>query len=550
MATTKAKTPPPPPAEHHIQFLLTEHNTSPITEGRKYKISWTDQGEKALQEQSGTSNSNGLTNLIKTKGRVPITLEIAPPDSSDCKVVGTAFSKPLDIKPTTRVSLGVTATTTTAPKAANKCEVIDVREGKQRIQYVINNITTQGNKLLDLPYLIIDVDKLEPISEKANDSAPKKMAGDSSQVKTVAVNCDGIKNIGLVLGNATDDPAFWKKNADELVLYRVTPKEDGLTTVVIKEMAAPRQEMFAEDTKPKDFKATLSGSVWSRITRKYDIADAKKILSGKTKICTNKPTTVQIEYAAKKSIISANQAAELLKQAKSPTQPKERLTLEFECTWEELLTPIYTGDISDPPPPENKITKKIDQKTKKETQTPQYTDEEYKEKLNQHAKSMSQGQGYIHIPQLDLTIRLDGGATQNAFNVTGLSKADVLKRTHPYAYLVLIEAANTLSIHEYLLSSTWRPMIGSALHKLGDAIDITRIDSKDSTDGSFSYKGSTTNALATRFSEFVINHRYSVAKQLYYIGDAYNASSSADASHDDHLHFTVDRLKPPADCDK
>lgn len=547
MGKTKAKNLPPLPAEHHIQFILTEHNTSPITEGRKYKISWTDQGDKTPQEQTGTSDSNGLTSLIKTKGRVPITLEIAPPDTSDCKVVGTTFSKPLDNKPIVRVSLAVTATTTTAPKSANKCEVIIVREGKQQVQYVINNVTSQGNKLVDLPYILIDVDKLEPISEKSNPKVAR-FKGNSQQVKTDITNCDGIDTVGIVLGNATDSENLWKDKNKKLVMYKVKPAAEGLTTFVINEQAAlgalPLDEVNQKLT------SELNGEVWKRIIKEYSLDDIKKLLPGSIKISTERPTKAQIEYASARSLISSELKDKLLAQISDSKSVKSKISLELECKWADLLAPIYDGNAVDPPPPENKTIEKIDKKTKQKTTEMEFSEEKFEKILKGHKDTCNRGGGHIYIPQIDLTIRPDPEATKNAYAVTNLSKVEILRRTHPYAYLALIEAAITLPFHSVTISSTWRPQVGSVFHKLGDAMDITYLEAKNITPESFSYKGAKVNDLAKQFSDFIYHHRYALKDKLYYIGDDYNSSSSSDTDHNNHLHYTIDRLAPPAECDK
>ncbi|NYE62714.1 hypothetical protein FHW58_003933 [Duganella sp. 1224] len=70
-----------------------------------------------------------------------------------------------------------------------------------------------------------------------------------------------------------------------------------------------------------------------------------------------------------------------------------------------------------------------------------------------------------------------GNAEENIKNCSLMK--DVLPRTHPCAFAALFSAACTVGIDEILVTSTWRPMHGSILHRAGLGLDITTIRDAD-----------------------------------------------------------------------
>lgn len=54
---------------------------------------------------------------------------------------------------------------------------------------------------------------------------------------------------------------------------------------------------------------------------------------------------------------------------------------------------------------------------------------------------------------------------------------DGLPRVHPHGYLALIEAAFDAGIEKLMLTSTWRPMVGSIAHRAGLGLDVSHLDS-------------------------------------------------------------------------
>lgn len=68
-------------------------------------------------------------------------------------------------------------------------------------------------------------------------------------------------------------------------------------------------------------------------------------------------------------------------------------------------------------------------------------------------------------------------AEENIANCSLLK--DVLPRTHPCAFAALFNAACTVGVTEMLVTSTWRPMYGSILHRAGLGLDVTTIRDAD-----------------------------------------------------------------------
>lgn len=95
----------------------------------------------------------------------------------------------------------------------------------------------------------------------------------------------------------------------------------------------------------------------------------------------------------------------------------------------------------------------------------------------------------------------------------------------------------------------WRPMLGSYLHKVENALDIVAVDADSDGLGKFGFNNApvSRNALAKRFSTLLYEHRYANAAQHIYQFDEYPHGN--DAGHADHLHITCmsQRLLEPCD---
>lgn len=65
-------------------------------------------------------------------------------------------------------------------------------------------------------------------------------------------------------------------------------------------------------------------------------------------------------------------------------------------------------------------------------------------------------------------------------NITVLNDlADVLTRTHPHAYLAAFSNARSVGLRCLIITSNWRPMLGSIVHRAGLGLDVSRLRSPD-----------------------------------------------------------------------
>ena len=109
-----------------------------------------------------------------------------------------------------------------------------------------------------------------------------------------------------------------------------------------------------------------------------------------------------------------------------------------------------------------------------------------------------------------------------------------------------LEAAHECSVHYILIAGTWRPMLGSVLHKLGDGIDIRKIDSENDKAPAYTYM-KTVDDLAKRFNQAIKQHRYIKAERVFFNKDP---NLEQQPFHDDHMHVTADRIKPVEERDQ
>lgn len=542
------------PAPHHLQFQLVDEAFKPITEPRRYTLKWTDQGSKTAQTREGSSDADGKTERVETQGAVPVTLSIAPPEGADCQIVGSVASRAMDRKPLVKAQLMFAGQAVSATKPSNACVQLTVREGLQQVQYVLNNVPqfvtedghTYPNYLNNLPYYIVNADTLEILTDMA--AAPKLaplMTGTKLQVMTAKVNVDGVARVGLVLGAATDDPSRWDRDTP---MYVVTPKERGLTQVVINDVA---EIGTAEDCKVRNYESKLNGYAWAeRLNPAFTMADVRRIVPGGVTVDTRKPNDLQLDYAVSKGYIDAAAAAayKAARQGKPGTGPGP---LRYVCSWAELLEPLYTGRIegAEPPNPVRKVPV-VDPKTKKQAVDPStkkpLTVEEPIYTKTKYDDLKHRGDGTIVIAPLGLTLELAGRLTngaepacENAHTVTGKTKAEVIARTHPLTYVLLLDACREVGVSYVLIGCTWRPMIGSVFHKLGDALDVLRIDSDQDAAPAFRFFNVHVDNLADRFTRTLAGHRYGRAEATYYNFDNLPANAPF---HHNHLHITANRL--------
>ena len=533
-AAAPANRPAPPPAPQYLCFRVVDMRNNMIA-GRGYTLEWTDVGAQEASRREGTTAADGRTIKITTRGQVAVSLAIAPPSGGQCRSVGQSVQSKPENKPfVATVRLTFNATATTAPQSENHCETLTLRQGRQRVKYVINNVPRvpdgagwQDNHLKNLPYLIVDANTLEVLHAGKGLNEPAKFTGSNTQVSTVEVAVDGVALVGIVLGAAANGEwDEWRRGWANLVMYTLKPEAEGLTTVTITETMAltanPRSErwLVANGIGPQRT-AILGGEAWAIYTRSYSMQDISTRITGNLTLPDQdgnpsalyqvaRPRTAQIDWAEQHGKISAGQAAVYRTALTLPAAAIAANTaalpppLRMQLSWSELLEPLYSGQIVNVPSPERRF---------------------------------SQG-GEIIIAPLDLTLKLQVGFCDNAGRSTGLSQAQIVAKNHPYIYMMLLSACAEAGVNKVEISGMWRPMLGSCLHKLGDALDIVAVDARNDRLAEFRFNNNrvANNALARRFNTLLYEHRYANSAQHIYQFDEY--PHSADGRHVNHLHIT------------
>ncbi|WP_156455772.1 MULTISPECIES: hypothetical protein [Stenotrophomonas] len=533
-AAAPANRPAPPPAPHYLCFRVVDMQNSMIA-GRRYTLEWTDVGAQEASRREGTTAADGRTIKITTRGQVAVSVAIAPPSGGQCRSVGQSVQSKPENKPfVATVRLTFNATATTAPQSENHCETLTLRQGRQRVKYVINNVPRvpdgggwQDNHLKNLPYLIVDANTFEVLHAGKGLNEPAKFTGSKTQVSTVEIAVDGVASVGIVFGAvANGDWDEWRRDPANMVIYRLRPAAEGLTTVTITETTSLRLDLSIVDllaTEGNGLQRTaiLNGKVWALCTRSYSVQGIRALITGNLTLPDEdgslgawyqvaRPSRGQIDWAEQHGKINAGQAAEY---RTALTLPAAVLAanaaalpspLRMQLSWSELLEPFYSGQIVNVPLPN---------------------------------RAFSQG-GEIIIAPLDLTLKLQVGFCDNAGRYTGLSQVEIVAKNHPYIYMMLLSACAEAGVNKVEISGMWRPMLGSCLHKLGDALDIVAVDARNDRLAEFQFNRNrvANNALARRFNTLLYEHRYANSAQHIYQFDEY--PHSADGHHLNHLHIT------------
>lgn len=93
------------------------------------------------------------------------------------------------------------------------------------------------------------------------------------------------------------------------------------------------------------------------------------------------------------------------------------------------------------------------------------------------ADSRSMESFTVEIDNLGITLIFTARALANAINTSNSTTIQqALRRTSPRTFAAILKAAWRLHIDKLSLSSSWRPMLGSRLHKMGIGLDVVRFD--------------------------------------------------------------------------
>jgi hypothetical protein len=151
----------------------------------------------------------------------------------------------------------------------------------------------------------------------------------------------------------------------------------------------------------------------------------------------------------------------------------------------------------------------------------------------------------VPIPNLGITLRFAARAVANAINTSSRTTVQqALRRTSPRAFAAILKAAWRLNIDSIDLSSSWRPMLGSRLHKMGVGLDVTEIvDSSEHINFRIHNHGA-----ADRRRPFPISAGGKKLARLYdelrgdrgvSAKDVYTPWLNWVEPHDTHMHITV-----------
>ncbi|WOD18753.1 hypothetical protein [Paraburkholderia kirstenboschensis] len=96
------------------------------------------------------------------------------------------------------------------------------------------------------------------------------------------------------------------------------------------------------------------------------------------------------------------------------------------------------------------------------------------------AGSRSMAPFSVRVDALGITVTFTARAVANAVNTSSRTTVQqALRRTSPRAFAAVLKAAWRLHISSVDFSSSWRPMLGSRLHRMGVALDVTHFDDAD-----------------------------------------------------------------------
>ncbi|MFQ6309110.1 hypothetical protein [Lysobacter capsici] len=354
-------------------------------------------------------------------------------------------------------------------------------------------VTDSASNLKNLPYAVTAAgDKTRVLSTKAKGKTYSVFAGRPFNTAEIAIP-DDVSEVEIYLGN--DAYEARRKHP----VFKVTPDAQGLTVVTLHELPNKRLKRLQEDAKTsKDYPAAdrgktakkeggghigyLTGDVWKEFSYEFSLADVTRLctassltrkfqedrgrnavtpLTATQPIRANdflqpqeparrdntfvawQPPLYRIEPLQQGQPLTAVPSAAASGQA-AATDDKGNETLAIS-DWSQVLAPLYNGSIEE------------------------LTGKEHYELT-----------GYVDLPLVNIRLRYDAGSFANAVGASeSVTPADVLKRTNPLTYKGLVEAAWKSGIDELVLSSTWRPMLGSVLHRMGVAVDVIFVDDYD-----------------------------------------------------------------------
>jgi hypothetical protein len=306
-------------------------------------------------------------------------------------------------------------------------------------------VTDSASYLNGLPYVVIDADTknvIYPLRPHKYDVFPRKLPSDRAlhdgarsmhRLATVHVPI-GVRRIALHIANDT----YSLRRA--LQLFPFSVPDSVLTTIRIYEIRSDLQRRFGElnniglpptenelalvPNVEGEYYGYLTGDLWRRLSHEFSDRNISDLCP---------PESLQRSQLRDPAIAGVNQPE--IREFPSFQVQENQETLSVN--WVEALAPICSAG----------------------------------------ANSRSMNSLATQIPGLNINLTFRARTFANAINCSDITTIqDAIRRTSPRAFAATLKAAWRQHIDVLELSSSWRPMLGSTLHKMGLALDITRLD--------------------------------------------------------------------------
>ena len=328
-------------------------------------------------------------------------------------------------------------------------------------------ITDSAPYLTGLPYVLVDADTKQVIYPYNHAKTGPAVFPGKTVVSSMGdhARClhalpvinvpDGVRRIALHIAN----DAF--KGRRNFQLFPWIVPDAPSSAVHIYEVRSDLQSKFSvknslgllpteNSIAPKpdsenEYYAYLNGDVWLNISHEYTDEDICSLCPPETitrSVSTGQSSnlTLSINGAGSRPTGLAESAGRPLNEevhsVAAPPDTQQR-TEEIHVDWATTLAPIYAFG----------------------------------------RDSRSTDRFEISIGDMSITLIFAARALANAILTSDRTTVQqALRRTSPRTFAAILKAAWRLKISSLSLSSSWRPMLGSRLHKMGVGLDVNRFD--------------------------------------------------------------------------
>jgi hypothetical protein len=406
---------------------------------------------------------------------------------------------------------------TTASTDPNKVQEVTAR--LRKVQYKIvcaakNLPYVEGaSHLKGLPYVIANAASGAAIYPKQGGAKSFATFSGKHLCETVVVNVpEDVEEVAIFLGN--DAYATRRRKP----LFKLKPAESGATVVTLYETYLADKKMKIRQDEPdtrksypkaghgqaasaaneRSFVGYLTGDVWADFSHEYTVADIKRLCH---------PATMKRIFAADSGRGPVPQPGGLGETAQPPTDEQRRLALAMgipraaaDATYvapsaqqvlassgafkpvggglngaeiAKIVGATSAGDTAGALKPGADEVLEI--KDWVQVLAPIYS-----QMPDGLTDNRAQGGGVFHLPIVNIRLRFAHDSFANAILTSERTTVQqVLRRTSPLAYKAIVEAAWKSGVDVVQVTSTWRPILGSMLHRMGVALDVNVVDDLD-----------------------------------------------------------------------